>query len=219
MRRTVLVFGDSNTHGTMPMQAAGEMRRHPPGARWTDLLARHLPGWTVIAEGQPGRTTVHDDPMEGPHRNGALVLPALLESHRPLDAVMLMLGTNDLKGRFSVGPADIALGLDRLARIVRASASGPEGAAPRLLLACPPPIRETGCLAAVFAGGAAKSAGLSAAVAALGTRIGVPVLDLGTVLNVSEVDGIHYDAAAQAPLAAAVAAALERECGALAVRS
>lgn len=214
MRRTVLIFGDSNTHGTRPMQAPGQMHRHPPGARWTDRLAALLPGWTVIAEGQPGRTTVHDDPMEGPHRNGALLLPALLESHRPLDAVVLMLGTNDLKQRFSVGPDDIALGLDRLARIVRASAAGPDGAAPRLLLACPPPIREAGCLAGVFAGGAAKSAGLGAAVAALGARIGAPVLDLGAVVRVSEVDGIHYDAEAQAPLAAALAAALEREGGA-----
>lgn len=210
---TVLIYGDSNTHGTLPMQAPGEMRRHPPGQRWTDRLAAALPGWTVIAEGQPGRTTVHDDPMEGPHRNGARVLPALLESHRPIDVVALHLGTNDLKPRFSAGPAEVAAGLDRLARIVRQSAAGPGGAAPALLILCPPPIRETGCLAEVFAGGAAKSARLAETVCALAGRIGAAFVDLGPVVQVSDIDGIHYDDGMQAPLAAAVAAALRRDFG------
>ena len=70
--------------------------------RWAGRLARLLPDWEVIAEGHPGRTTVHDDPVEGAHRNGLTVLPALLESHRPVDVVLVMLGTNDLKERFSV---------------------------------------------------------------------------------------------------------------------
>jgi hypothetical protein len=58
------------------------------------------------------------------------VLPALLETHRPLDAVLLMLGTNDLKQRFSVNAMDIALSLERLVRVIRARAAGPSGAAP-----------------------------------------------------------------------------------------
>lgn len=208
MQRTLLIFGDSNTHGTVPMTAPGEMRRHPPGARWTDLLGARLPGWTVLAEGQPGRTTVHDDPTEGPHRNGALLLPALLESHRPVDLLAIMLGTNDLKPRFASGPADIAAGIERLVRIARASAAGPGGAAPRLLVACPPPIRELGCLADVFAGGAAKSQSLARALAAMAARAGTAFVDLAAHVAVSEVDGIHYDLGAQAGLAEGVAAAV-----------
>ena len=94
----------------------------------------------MIAEGHPGRTTVHDDPIEGEHRNGARILPALLESHRPIDLLAIHLGTNDLKPRFSAGPADIAAGLERLVRMARASAAGPGGGAPAILLLCPPPI-------------------------------------------------------------------------------
>ena len=58
-------------------------------------------GWQVIEEGQPSRTTVRDDPIEGSHKNGLRALPVCLELHMPLDLVILMLGTNDLKQRFA----------------------------------------------------------------------------------------------------------------------
>ena len=114
MTRTLLCFGDSNTHGTMPMGDLSAMGRFDHRHRWTARLAGLLPDWEVISEGHPGRTTVHDDPIEGAHRNGLTVLPALLESHRPIHAVLLMLGTNDLKERFSVNAGDIAQALERL---------------------------------------------------------------------------------------------------------
>ena len=97
MTRTLLCYGDSNTHGTMPMPDLGFQGRYSRDERWSGRLQRLLPDWEVIAEGHPGRTTVHDDPVEGAHRNGLTVLPALLETHRPVDAVLLKLGTNDLK--------------------------------------------------------------------------------------------------------------------------
>ena len=47
-------------------------------------------------EGLCGRTTVFEDELrEG--RKGAAFLPTLLESHAPVDRVVLMLGTNDCK--------------------------------------------------------------------------------------------------------------------------
>ena len=87
--RTVLLFGDSNTHGTMPVPDLGASDRFPREERWATRLAKLLPDWEVIAEGHPGRTTVHDDPIEGPHRNGLTVLPSLLESHQPIDVVLI----------------------------------------------------------------------------------------------------------------------------------
>lgn len=206
--RTVLLYGDSNTHGSMPAPHLGFSGRYPRDERWATRLARMLPDWEVIAEGHPGRTTVHDDPIEGAHRNGLSVLPAILESHRPLDVVVVMLGTNDLKERFSVNAGDIALALERLARVILASGAGPDGGAPGVLLVAPPPIRETGCLKGMFAGGAAKSLGLAAEIAAAARRLGVPFLDAGAVVTVSPVDGVHYDAAANPVLAEAMAAAI-----------
>ena len=208
--RSLLLFGDSNTHGTMPMPDLDFDGRFGREERWAGRLAKLLPGWEVIAEGHPGRTTVHDDPVEGAHRNGLSVLPALLESHRPLDLVLVMLGTNDLKQRFSVNACDIALSLERLVRVIRASGAGPDGAAPGVLLVAPPPIIEVGCLANMFAGGAAKSQALAAEVEAAARRSGVPFLDAGQVVKVSPIDGIHYGPEANAPLAKAFAAAIRQ---------
>jgi lysophospholipase L1-like esterase len=184
--RSVMLFGDSNTHGTLPVAALGESARMARADRWATHFAAALPGWEVIAEGQPGRTTVHDDPIEGAHRNGLTVLPALLESHLP-DAVVIMLGTNDLKPRFAAAPFDIAAGLERLARVIRAWKPGTS-----VMLVAPPPIVEVGCLAEMFAGGAAKSKRLAAEVTAAAGRAGAVVFDAGPHLIVSPIDGIHY---------------------------
>lgn len=207
---TLLLYGDSNTHGTLPAPHLGFTGRYARADRWPTRLAQLLPEWEVIAEGLPGRTTVHDDPIEGAHRNGLTLLPAILESHRPVDVVLLMLGTNDLKPRFSVGADDIALALERLVRVIKASGAGPSGAAPGVLLVAPPPIAETGCLATMFAGGAAKSRALAAEIAAAAARAGVPFLDAGGVVTVSPVDGIHYEPQAQPVLAQAFATAIRQ---------
>ncbi len=192
--RSVMCFGDSNTHGTMPIAALSSRGRFARADRWTTHFAAALPGWEVIAEGQPGRTTVHDDPIEGPHRNGLTMLPALLESHADLDAVVIMLGTNDLKARFAVTPLDIALSLEKLVAVVRQSKAGPEGAAPAVMLVVPPPIVEIGCLAGMFAGGAAKSGAIQGEISLAAARAGCPVFHASPHLVVSPVDGIHYDA-------------------------
>jgi lysophospholipase L1-like esterase len=208
--KTILLFGDSNTHGTIPMPDIGFSGRFGRDERWAGRLARLLPDWEVITEGHPGRTTVHDDPVEGDHRNGLTVLPALLESHRPIDVVLVMLGTNDLKERFSVNACDIGFSLERLLRMILASGAGPANGAPGVLLVAPPAIVEVGCLAGMFAGGEAKSQDLAAEVKAAAARVGVPFLDAGQFVKVSPIDGIHYDAKANPALAEAFAAAIRR---------
>lgn len=207
--RVLLAYGDSNTHGTPPLPGLGTLDRHPPGHRWPDAAAAALgPGWQVLAEGLPGRTTTHDDPIEGRHRNGLALLPALLESHRPVDVVVLMLGTNDLKARYALTPIDVALGAERLVQAVSASTAGPGGAAPAVLLIVPPPIAEAGCLAEIFAGGAAKSRALPARFAEVAARQGVPLLDAGRLVAAAPLDGVHLDTEAHARLGTAIAAAV-----------
>ncbi|MGV8986920.1 MAG: SGNH/GDSL hydrolase family protein [Cypionkella sp.] len=209
MTRTILCFGDSNTHGTIPMPSLDGAGRFDHEARWPSVMAQALGhGFEVIAEGHPGRTTVHDDPMEGDYRNGLRVLPALLESHKPLDMVILKLGTNDLKNCFHVSPADIAFCLDRLIRLIRVFGAGPDGGTPEVLVIAPPPILEVGCLAEMFAGGEAKSHGLSAAIQSMTARMGASFFDAGQIIQVSPVDGIHYEAEAQVTLGLAMAQTL-----------
>ncbi|MGQ0567784.1 MAG: SGNH/GDSL hydrolase family protein [Gemmobacter sp.] len=205
MTRTLLIYGDSNSHGTPPMPHLDFVGRHAPPDRWPGVLAADLPDWTVIAEGLPGRSTVHDDPLEGAHKNGLTILPAILETHTPLDLVIVKLGTNDLKARYALPAQDIAFGAGRLIDCIRHL----EPAA-KVLLIAPPPVTESGCLAEMFGGGAAKSARFAALYAAEAQRKGAAFLDAGAHIAVDPVDGIHYDAPAHHRLGRAVAAAIRR---------
>ena len=99
----MVCFGDSNTYGTPPTTSSDGVPRYGSDVRWTRLLADALgPSWRVQEEGLPGRTTVHPDLVEGPHVSGLAALPVVLGSHSPIDILVIMLGTNDLKARFSV---------------------------------------------------------------------------------------------------------------------
>ncbi len=204
--RVILCFGDSNTHGTMPMSDPYALDRHPDGQRWPDVLAAALgTGWVVLAEGHPGRTTVHDDALEGGHRSGAKALPVLLDTHRPIDLVVLMLGTNDLKARFSMTPWDVARGVEQLLSIIAASTAGPGGAAPRALVVSPVPISEVGFLAEMFQGGAVKSRALAAPLADVADRCSAGFWDAGDMGAVDADEGIHLTQQAQAAIGTALA--------------
>ncbi|MBS0122744.1 GDSL-type esterase/lipase family protein [Thetidibacter halocola] len=198
---TILCYGDSNTHGTRPMSVAGLSERHPPGVPWPDVMAAALgPAHRVIAEGLPGRTTVHEDLVEGGARNGLAVLPAILHSHKPLDLMVLMLGTNDLKPRFSVTAHEIARSVLRLALLARA-----EAVVQDVLIVSPAPVREAGCLAEVFVGAEARQAGLAGVLRDLAEASGFGFADAGAHVTVSDFDGVHWDAPAHAALGAAMA--------------
>jgi len=212
--RTVLCFGDSNTHGTMAMRSNVDRRRFAPDQRWTTIMGAALgTGWSVISEGHPGRTSVFDDPVEGVYKNGMRVLGTLLESHRPLDLVIVMLGTNDLKARFSVPAADIAIGIERLVLEVLKSDAGPKSMAPKVLVAAPVPIVETGFLGEMFAGGAAKSRALGGYLGDMAKRRRAGFVDLGAVAQADPVDGIHLTQPAHVAIGAAMAGAVTRMFG------
>lgn len=208
--RSILCFGDSNTHGTRAMQTLAGNGRFEKHERWPSVMAAELGAdWDVIAEGHPGRNAVFDDPIEGDHKNGLRILPALLESHKPLDLVIVMLGTNDLKARFDVPASDIALGLERLARTIRLSELGPDASAPKVLLVAPVPIEEVGFLGDMFAGGAAKSRALPALLQASAERQGAAFLDLAPIAQVDMVDGVHLTADGLAAVGQAMANAVK----------
>ena len=106
--KTILCYGDSNTWGYDP----SSQQRFGPEERWTGVLQKELGmEYRIIEEGLNGRTTVWDDPIEG-FKNGMSYLIPCIESHKPFDLITIMLGTNDLKIRFSVSAYDIAESVD-----------------------------------------------------------------------------------------------------------
>lgn len=204
--RTILCYGDSNTWGCPPRRHFGDMPRYGEDIRWGSVLRTTLgAGYAVVEEGLGGRTTVWDDPVEGEHKNGRTYLTPCLASHRPLDLVVVLLGTNDLKHRFGLSASDIAAGAGALVDLIRSSASGPGAASPGVLLVCPPPLGALDLFAAMFEGATEKSRHLARHYQREAAARGCAFFDAGTVIRSSDVDGIHLDVAAQQALGRAVA--------------
>jgi lysophospholipase L1-like esterase len=131
----VLCFGDSNTHGTPADDP--EYVRLGPDVRWTGRLQGLLgDGFEVVEEGLSGRTT-DVDYADRPHCNGRTYFPAALMSHHPLDVVVVMLGSNDLKTCFGRSAATIADALHGYVDDVATYVTDRDGRTPPLLLLSP----------------------------------------------------------------------------------
>ncbi len=143
MKKHIVCFGDSNTHGYCadPHDCAGGGSRYNEDERWTCLLQSKLGGeYRVLEEGLSGRTTVFRDPLHD-NMSGLDVIDAVLLTHEPVDALIIMLGTNDTKERFSVNAACIGIGLERLVQKAKATPAW-RGGIPRILVVSPPWIGE-----------------------------------------------------------------------------
>ena len=206
--KTILCYGDSNTWG----YDAATQGRFPPQTRWPAVLQRELgDGYTVIAEGLSGRTTVWPDPVEGEYKSGKNHLLACLESHYPLELVVIMLGTNDLKHRFGQSAWDIARSAATLVQIVMGTPFGPDGMPPEVLLIAPPPtIVAGGPFAEMFAGADEKSADLGRCYRAVADELGCAFMDASKVIVSTKLDGIHLDVSEQVKLGRAVAGEAKR---------
>ncbi len=209
-RFTLLCYGDSNTWGFDPASGG----RFPAHRRWTGVLREELSDelgerYHVVEEGLCGRTTVWDDPIEGmtpSEKNGKTYLGPCLASHAPLGAVILMLGTNDLKARFSLPASDIANGAGALVDLILRNGVGPDGVAPRVLLVAPPPLASLTGLAEMFTGAAEKAKRFAAEYARVAEERACDFLNAGEVIASSPLDGLHFEASEHWKLGRAVAA-------------
>ena len=132
--RTLVCFGDSNTWGHI---AGSDGARFPREARWPARVQQELgDGWEVIAEGLGGRTATIERP-DAEDRNGLPYLLPCLHSHRPVDALVIYLGTNDV---YYMEDERVARCVARLVKVARDSEAGPDGTAPHVLVLCPPPF-------------------------------------------------------------------------------
>ena len=202
--KTILCYGDSNTWGYNPLTKD----RYNRDTRWGGVLRNTLGNeYTVIEEGLNGRTTVWDDPFDGIHKNGRTYLIPCLESHKPIDLVVVLLGTNDLKQRFGVGALDIAKGAEVLVRIIQKSDTGPDSNAPKVLLLAPPPTAEFAGtdFAEMFKGAYEKSKNFSSEFQCIADNLACDYMDTAGVIVSSKVDAIHLEAEEHSKLGKAVA--------------
>ncbi len=205
---TIVCYGDSNTHGADPVTFG----RFPFTVRWPGVLAAALArDARIVEEGLNGRTTIWDDPFTD-GRNGRPYLLPCLRSHQPVDVLVLMLGTNDLKSIFGRQAHEIAAGAGALVDIALTSGAGPGGGAPAVLLVAPPRLGEATVRAELWGFGRARSVAaelprLYRAEAEL-KRIGF--LDASALVGGDPADGVHLSADGHAVLGRAVAAEVRR---------
>ena len=143
MKKHIVCFGDSNTHGYCadPADCADHGIRFNEDERWTQRLQKGLgEEYLVLEEGLSGRTTCFDDPIhEG--LSGLDYITPCLKSHEDVDLLIIMLGTNDTKDRFYASAACIGIGMARLVKKAMATECW-GGKQPNILVIAPPPIGE-----------------------------------------------------------------------------
>ena len=204
--RTLLCFGDSNTYGQIPGQ--GPLDRFTLTMRWPGVLSDVLgTAWYVIEEGHCGRTTVSDDPIEGREKNGRTYLLPCLQSHSPLDLIIIMLGTNDLKVRFQKPASEVAMGIGVMIHDIRefACQSG-KASLPEIMIVSPPPmLDDLKEWEPIFAGAQGKSRELAIEFEQIADALEVHFFDAGSVVSCSEIDGFHIDAESHETLGRALA--------------
>jgi lysophospholipase L1-like esterase len=206
----VLCFGDSNTWGRNPQ---GVDVRYPANVRWTGILQTKLgENFEVIEEGLQGRTTNLDDPnKEG--RNGQKYLQPCLLSHNPLDLVIVMLGTNDMKEKFGRSPAEIAEAIRSLIQLIKATAVSPSSQKVEILIVVPPPMRED-CFKqdTQFRGAGEKSQLLAGHIETIAQAEMVHMLDLAAFVQSGDADGVHFDKATHRKIADVVSEKVQVLC-------
>lgn len=205
MRRHIVCFGDSNTHGYCgdSSDCADGGDRFNEQERWPCLLAKALgEDCLVLEEGMSGRTTVFEDPFRE-CASGLDVLYAVLTTHEPVDLLIIMLGTNDTKERFGADAACIAAGMERL--VEKAMTVPCWSSRPNILVIAPPHIRE-GVLYGQFRedmgqGCIGKSAGLAERYRELCERLGCAFLDAEGLAEFNRTDCMHLTGKGHAQLA------------------
>jgi len=198
--RTILCYGDSITWGYVP--CSGE--RYPRHVRWPGRLAVRLGGnFEVIEEGLPGRYTVWDEPFR-PGRNGAELLEPILESHAPVDLLILMLGSNDILHFPDHTAYDAARGIEVLVKQALASECGPSSGPPGILVVSPPLIgRLSDELRVICHGNEAQLRDFARYYREVCERLGAGFFDAARVCEPGS-DGVHPDERGHATLATAL---------------
>lgn len=196
----ILCYGDSNTHGTIPET----YKRYKVNERWTGILQNKLgSNYEIIEEGLNARTTNIDDPKHV-GKNGLTYLTPCLQSHYPLDIIVLMLGTNDLKYRFNRDSQTIAGGMQALINEIKNNAIEEEETMPKVILICPSTIIENieeNKGKDKFEGGEIKSLEFTKLYENIAKNNNLIYINLQEHIKPSKIDGLHFEISEQHTIA------------------
>lgn len=200
---TVLCYGDSNTHGYNP-QGGG---RFPKEIRWSGRLQEMLGSeYQVVEEGCNGRTTMYGNVDEW--TNGMLYLRPCLYSHRTVDFLIIMLGTNDLKKKYQASAQVIAGGVEALVKESIAFLEEHQEYVPKVILVAPPVLDENmsqSCFADEFdEESVAKSYLLADEYQRIAMKYHCEFLNAAEFAPVSKADSLHLSEESHAAFAAMI---------------
>jgi lysophospholipase L1-like esterase len=193
MKKRIMCFGDSNTWGAVP----GQAYRHPQEVRWTGVLQEELgDDYQIIEEGYNGRVSVHDDPVEG-RLSGIAYFAPCCDTQSPLDLIIIMLGTNDMKLRFGVEPRTIAYGFGRYLDALKITPM--DGNPPKVLLVSPilidPSYKNNALFYDMFGENATeRSQRLAEAYKEFADANGIYFMDASLYGKADAADGVHMAA-------------------------
>lgn len=206
--KKILCYGDSNTWGANPKTRT----RYPADKRWTGIAQQVLGnGYYIIEEGLNGRTTIYTD-LENPQKNGEMYLEVCLHTHKPLDLVILMLGTNDVKTRYSVRDEDMGKGIDLLTNKTQHFLDADDVIQPpKVLIIAPPVIKEKAISDDPRMIDAPRKSKLFAATyQKVAKKYNCSFLDSSLFIESSDVDGYHLDEDAHEKLGKAIAEKIKK---------
>lgn len=202
---TILCFGDSNTWGYVPKWEEGDEtpERYPRDIRWTGLLQKNLGDrFAVVEEGMIGRTTLRELPKpdgSGKYKIAKPFLPVCLLTHRQLDMIILMLGTNDLHSPTCPEEPELGTGVRELIQVIDGMPKAwRNGVRPRILLIAPTCVRKAKGRTELWKSFGEEGLRLShlfgKAYRQVAEEMNTDFLDAGEYILPSEADGIHWTA-------------------------
>lgn len=191
----ILCYGDSNTWGKSPDdgQRFSETVRWPK--RLESLLRQTYPTAEIIEEGLRSRTIHLDDPEPGKAgRNGFTLLQPILESHNPIDWLIIALGTNDCKSLYDVSADEIALSLEDYFPVIKQFSWTANNKPPRVLIMAPPVIKETQVTKEYWRGAEEKTTQRGPLLHAVAEKYQAEFVNLTEYITPGAADGVHFDA-------------------------
>lgn len=213
---TILCFGDSNTWGCVPGSfdpETGLSQRYGRDIRWPGVLRNEMGrSFEIVENAINGRTTNLNEVVPNrPFKNGLEQLLPALEINYPIDLVILMLGTNDVKKQFNRSAQEIGEGLKQLIQVVQTCNKGPQGNPPRvLIIAAQPIIKITNLHPMINDESIKKSEQLKDVYAKLAKEQDCLFLDASVVAKSSSLDGAHLDEEGHRNLGKYVALSLKK---------